>query len=196
VASLDDERQRFFRSWWLQQQQLRASTRARIEGLWTGTYRAAFARFMNGSMQRQGAILLALPLGGEGRTLAVGGRDNFVTVTFPAPGADPLEALYVIAHEVVGGVSNAAVRDNASAADQRSGDAGRWTTLAAVRGGAMLLERIAPDLRDGYLRYYLKLARVTPGAGDIAARFDATFPIPDAIRDALRRQIDLVLGGI
>jgi hypothetical protein len=196
VNSLDDERQRFFRSWWVQQQQLRASVRARVDGMWTGTYRGAFARFMNNAMQRDGAILLALPLGGEGRTLAVGGRDNFVSVNFPAPGDDPREAMYVVAHEVVGSVSNAAVRDNASAADQRSGEAGKWSTLAAVRGGAMLLERVAPDLRDGYLQYYLKLARVTPDAGDLQRKFEATFPLPDAIRDAVRRQIDAVLGGI
>lgn len=196
VSSLDDERQRFFHSWWIQQQQSRASVRGSIESMWRGTYRAAFARFMNNSMQRDGAILLSLPLGGEGRTLAVGGRDNFVSVTLPKSGEDPREAIYVVAHEVVGNVATAAVRDNSSAADQRSGETGKWSTLAAVRGGAMLLERIAPDLVDGYLRYYLALARAAPAAGDLRARFNSTFPLPDAIRDALQRDIAAVLGGI
>lgn len=196
MQGLDDERTRFYRAYWLQQQQRRASTRAAIERMWGTTYRPAFSRFMRNSMQRDGAILLSLPVGGEGRTLAVGQRDNFVAVTFPAEGEDPREAMYVVAHEVVGTMATAAVRDNASAADERSGETAKWTTLAAVRGGAMLLARIAPDLLDGYQRYYLTLARQKPGVGDPAAAFAAIFPLPPQIASALQRQIDVVLGGI
>lgn len=196
VQGLDDERSRFFRGWWLQEQQRRADVRATIDRLWTQPYGGAFSRFMRNSMQREGVVLLSLVLGGEGRTLAVGGRDNFVTVTFPAATADAAQALYVVAHEVVGTVANAAVRDNASAADERSGDAARWQTLAAVRGGAMLLQRAAPDLLAGYQRYYLSLARATAPAGDASAAFAATFPLPDRIVTALDRQIEMVLAGI
>lgn len=196
VQSLDDERTRFYRGYWLQQQQLRASMRASVEQLWASTYRPAFSRFMRNSMQRDGSILLSLPLGGEGRTLSVGQRDNFVTVTFPAEGEDPRDAMYVVAHEVVGTLATAAVRDNSSAADERSGESAKWMTLAAVRGGAMLLERVAPDLLAGYQRYYLTLARQKPGAGDPAAAFAATFPLPPQIATALQRQVDVVLGGI
>lgn len=196
VQSLDDERTRFYRGYWLQQQQRRASIRASIEQLWGSTYRPAFSRFMRNSMQRDGSILLSLPLGGEGRTLSVGQRDNFVTVTFPAEGEDPRDAMYVVAHEVVGTLATAAVRDNSSSADERSGESAKWMTLAAVRGGAMLLERVAPDLVAGYQRYYLTLARQKPGAGDPAAAFVATFPLPPQIATALQRQVDVVLGGI
>ena len=196
VQGLDDERTRFYRGYWLQQQQRRGSMRSAIETLWAGTYRTAFTPFMRNSMQRDGVILLSLPLGGEGRTLSVGGNDNFVSVTFPADQEDPRDALYVVAHEVVGTVATAAVRDNTSAADERSGDTGKWTTLAAVRGGAMLLERIAPDLLAGYQRYYLRLARATVPTGDPSASFNATFPLPAQIVTALQRQIEIVLGGI
>lgn len=196
VQGLDDERQRFYRAYWLQEQQRRAAVRASVEGMWTAPYGPAFARFMRNSMQRNGTIILSLPLGGEGRTLSVGQNDNFVTVTFPTPGEDAREAMYVVAHEAVGSIATAAVRDNASAADERSGEAARWMTLSAVRGGAMLLERIAPDLLAGYERYYLTLARQKPGAGDPAAAFAATFPLPPQIASALQRQIDVVLGGI
>src|SRR5690606_18515310 len=126
----------------------------------------------------------------------VGQRDNFVTVTFPAEGEDPRDAMYVVAHEVVGTLATAAVRDNSSSADERSGESAKWMTLAAVRGGAMLLERVAPDLLAGYQRYYLTLARQKPGAGDPAAAFAATFPLPPQIATALQRQVDVVLGGI
>ncbi|MEO7964576.1 MAG: hypothetical protein ABIT38_11800, partial [Gemmatimonadaceae bacterium] len=196
VSSLDDERGKFYRAYWLQQGQQRAAVRGRVEQLWNGTYQAAFGRFMRSSMQKDGYVLLSFPLGGEGRTIAVGRRDNFVAVPFPNSIEAANEAFYVAAHEVVGATANSAVRDNASAAEQRSGDAGKWQTLAAVRGGAMMLARIAPDLLDGYMRYYLKLARVPDVQGDPAARFAATFPLPDRIRDALQVEIDAVLGGI
>lgn len=196
VRSLDDERARFYRGYWLQQQQRRASMRSAVDGLWNGTYRNALSRFMRNSLQREGVVLLSLPLGGEGRTLSVGGNDNFVAVTFPDDSEEPRDAMYVIAHEVVGSVATAAVRDNSSAADERSGDTAKWTTLAAVRGGAMLLERVAPDLVAGYQRYYLKTARVPVPAGDPSATFNATFPLPAQIVTALDRQIEIVLGGI
>jgi hypothetical protein len=32
--------------------------------------------------------------------------------------------------------------------------------------------------------------------GDAASAFAAAFPLPDQIRDAIQRQIDVVLGGI
>jgi len=196
VQGLDDERSRFYRAYWIQQQQRRASQRSAVSALWANSYGAAIGRFMRNNAQRDGTILLSLPLGGEGRTLAVGQRDNFMTVNFPGEGDDPREAIYAVAHEVVGSVATAAVRDNASAAEQRSGESGRWATLAAVRGGAMLLSRVAPDLVTGYERYYLSLARIDVGANDAASRFDATYPLPSKILDALQRQIDIVLGGI
>jgi hypothetical protein len=195
VESLDDERTRFYQGWWQQQQSQRASVRGALDAQWRGGYGVAFNRFFHGTNQRTGAILLSLPLGGEGRSLDVGQRDNFITVTYPAPGEDPRDALYVVAHEAVGTVSNTVVRDHTSPNDQRTGETGRLSTLAAVRGGAMMLARVAPDLADGYRRMYLRLARQVPGA-DVTRQFEAIFPLPEAIRSALEHQIDLVLNGI
>jgi hypothetical protein len=58
-----------------------------------------------------------------------------------------------------------------------------------------MLQRAAPELADGYARYYLRSARL-PVTGDPMAALAAAFPLPDAIRDAIQRQIDVVLGGI
>jgi hypothetical protein len=140
---------------------------------------------MRNNAQRDGTILLSLPLGGEGRTLAVGQRDNFMTVNFPGEGDDPREAIYCF--EVVGSVATRADNFRRRAAAESGGD--------APRCGA-LLARVAPDLVTGYERYYLSLARIDVGANDAASRFDATYPLPSKILDALQRQIDIVLGGI
>jgi hypothetical protein len=167
----------------------------RIESQWNGGTGMAIGRFLAASNQRRGTIVLSTALGGEGRTLNVGRGDNIMAVTFPLSGEDPREAFFVAAHEAVGTVSNQVVRDNSSAADERSGESARWSSLAAVRGGALMLERVAPELADGYRRYYLRLAR-QPVNGDIVQRFASTFSIPDPIRVALERQIALILGGI
>ncbi len=195
VESLDDERRVFFTSWWRRDQATRAGTRSQIETLWTTRQAAAFARFMHGTNQRQGTIVLSPTLGGEGRSIDVGRRDNFIAVTFPAAGAEPAEALYVVAHEAVGSVSNAVVRDNTSPADEASGETGRLLTLAAVRGGALLLERVAPELADGYRTYYLRGAR-QPISADAKAQFERIFALPPALYAALQKQVDLVLNGI
>ncbi|MCC6927720.1 MAG: hypothetical protein IT359_01905 [Gemmatimonadaceae bacterium] len=199
VRALDDERSRFYRAFWQQEQSRRSSMRGSIDVLWAGTYRSAFQRFIRNAMQREGRVLLSLPLGGEGRTLSVGGSDNFMSVTFPTGGEDPRDALYVIAHEAVGTTATAAVRDNSSPTDERNGDVARWSALAAVRGGAMLLQRVAPELVAGYQRYYLRVARASASAlaaADPLTAFNTTFPLPANIVTALDRQIDIVLGGI
>ena len=195
VQSLEDERTRFFTTYWRQQQQARAPVQATIESQWNGGTGMAIGRFLTASNQRRGTIVLSTALGGEGCTLNVGRGDNIMAVTFPLSGEDPREAFFVAAHEAVGTVSNQVVRDNSSAADERSGESARWSSLAAVRGGALMLERVAPELADGYRRYYLRLAR-QPVNGDIVQRFASTFAIPDPIRVALERQIALILGGI
>jgi hypothetical protein len=59
----------------------------------------------------------------------------------------------------------------------------------------MLLERAFPNAVPGYMRYYLLAAGRTPPT-DAKAMFISTFSLPDAIRDALVRQFDTILGGI
>ena len=141
-----------------------------------------------------GELFAALALAGEGRTLT-GNATNTVVVGYPSDTARAAELVYVFAHEIVGSTANAVVLDNSSPADRRSGLADQWTSLATVRGGALLLQRIAPELVDGYQRYYLALAgqRID---GDAAPRFAAVFPLPEPVQSALERQIDIILGGI
>jgi hypothetical protein len=45
------------------------------------------------------------------------------------------------------------------------------------------------------MRYYLASVNKAPGS-NLQATFIATFALPDTIRDALIRQLDVVLGGI
>lgn len=196
VEALADERTRFFGRFWRDEQRRLGPVFDRADAQWRTTYRARFARFLVNSQQREGEVLLALALAGEGRTLTVPARVNTVTVGLPTDTTAADEVLHVFAHEIVGTVAAAVVTDHTSPAQQRSGESAVLASLAAVRGGAMLLERVAPELLPGYQRSYLMWARLSAGAGDTGRAFEAAFPLPDALRDALARQIDHILGGI
>lgn len=195
VQSLNDESTKFYHSYWLQQQRERSNVLDVVDTLWQRTYRPRMQRFLNNTQQANGTVLLSLPLDGEGRSLTNGKQSNIITVTFPDRPSDAMDAIYVIAHEAVGGLATTAVTDNITPEQRRSGLGERYQSSAAVRAGAMLIQRAAPDALDGYMRYYLRSVN-RPAASNVAATFTATFSIPDTIRDAIGRQLDVVLGGI
>lgn len=196
LQALDDERTRFYAAYWREQQRAREGVIAAIDSLWSRTYRPRLARFATQTGADGGTIILSLPLDGEGRTLDVTSRNRLVAIGLPDHAADAREAIYVFAHEIVASVTATAIEDNTTPAERRAGTADRWASPALVRGGALLLQRVAPELVDGYARYYLAAANVPFPGGDATAALAAAFPVPDAIRDAIRRQIDVVLGGI
>jgi hypothetical protein len=195
VQSLADENTHFYQSYWSSEQTARAATRETVDSIWRKNH-ARFQRFLNNTQQANGEIILSLPLGGEGRTVALSKQQSEVAVGFPATPAEAMEAIYVFAHETVNAITATAITDNISPAEQRAGAVGRYSANANVRGGALLLQRAAPELASGYMRYYLRTAGLVAPAGDPTSAFTAAFPIPDAIRDAVARQLDVVLGGI
>ena len=193
VESLEDERRRFYQEYWTSENGARLGLVRETDSLWQATYRTKLRRFLNNTQQENGEFILALTLGGEGRTVNFGSRQNAVAATMPEQ--DAREAFYVLAHEVVGSIVSTAVNDNTTPTDQRAGVAANHITLGQVRAGAMLLQRTAPELVAGYTRYYLTQAGQSV-SGDINARLAATFPLPEAIRAAIDRQLEVVLGGI
>jgi len=195
TLSVEDERVRFYHDYWTEQQRLRASLLSHVDSLWQLQWRPQLQRFLNNSQQQNGEMLLSLPLGGEGRTIHFGKAENAVAVDFPDSRDDSEAGLYVFVHEIAGSVASAAIADNTTPAEQRSGATARFEQSAAVRAGAILLERTRPDAVPGYMRYYLKAAgRAAPA--DPRAAFVAAFSIPDAVREAIGRQLDVILGGI
>lgn len=195
VNSLNDESGKFYHSYWIQQQRERSNVLELVDTQWQRTYRPRMQRFLNNTQQAQGQVLLSLPLDGEGRSLTSGKLSNMITVTFPDRPNNAVEAIYVIAHEAVGGIANTAVTDNITPEQRRTGLGERYQSAAAVRGGALLLQRTSPEAVDGYMRYYLRSVN-RPVGSNVQTTFNTTFAVPDTIRDALVRQLDVVLGGI
>lgn len=194
--SLEDERRQFYDAYWNAENSARIGFVRLTDSIWQGEYRQKLQRYLNNTQQENGDLILSMVLGGEGRTVNFGSRQNAVAVTWPE--ADAHEAIYVFAHEVVGAIVATAVNDNTTPTEQRAGVAAKYVTLGQVRAGYMLLERAARELAPGYMRYYLTQAGLS-SAGDLAtltSRFNSTFPVPDVVRDAIQRQLDVVLGGI
>ena len=198
MVSIEDESNDFYHNYWLQQQRNRTALVDQLNSTWQQTYYPKFRRYLQGTQQANGDMLISLPIGGEGRTIgtspvSVGARSSLVTVTYPE--RDAVEAIYVFAHEVVGALMNTVITDNTTPAEKRDGLDQKYSSDGLVIGGALLLQRIAPELADGYARYYLAVARVSPG-NDPQAALRSAFPLPENFRAAFNRQLDIVLGGI
>ena len=195
AESIDDESRRFYHDYWTAELRSHAAVVAHTDSLWQRQWRPSLQRFLNNTQQQNGELYLSLPLGGEGRTVHFGKQENAVAGPMPDANSESDVALYVMAHEITGAVASAAITDNTTPADQRAGLTSRYEQAAAVRAGAMLLERTIPTALPGYMRYYLQTTGRTPPT-DPRAMFASTFALPDAVRDAMARQFEVILGGI
>ncbi len=193
VESLEDERRKFYQDHWAREHGRRAAHVRAADSLWQNVYRPRFRRYLTNTQQEAGDFVLALTLGGEGRTVNFSARQNAVATTMPD--STPEDAIFVFAHEVTSPIVVQAVNDNTTPSEQRSGLSARYVTAGAVRAGAVLLRLIAPELVEGYVRYYLMQAnqRLT---GDLNARLAEVFPLPEIVAKAIERQLEVVLGGI
>jgi hypothetical protein len=195
VAAVDDENQKFYHEYWTSESRARAGVVAHVDSLWQRAWRPSLQRFLNNTQQQNGEVYLSLPLDGEGRTVNFGKVQNAVGVGMPDAIGDSESVLYTFAHEVAGSVANTAIVDNTTPAERRAGTTARYEQSAAVRAGALLLERTLPSAVPGYMRFYLQSAgRAAPT--DPRAAFMSTFAVPDAVNEAIGRQIEVILGGI
>jgi hypothetical protein len=198
VLSLQDEQTKFYNSYWTALQGDRAAARQQVNNLWTTTYRAKFAPFLRSTRLVDGTMILSLPIEGEGRTVTDPTLGNGIAVSYPATADSAITSIYTFTHELVGTatVVPRALEDNTTPAEQRAGVVDRIMPIATVRGGAMLLQRIAPELVAGYEQYYLHAIGAPIPTGDPGAAFVAAFALTDAQRDGIMKQIELVLAGI
>ena len=196
AKSLADERDKFYHDYWINEQRSRGPVLAAVDSLWQKTYRPKLQTYLSRTQQETGDLILSLPLDGEGRTISGGKRENIIALTFPDTPAQAIDAIYVFTHEAIGALAGTVIADNITPAERREGVADRMASAAAVRGGAMLLQRAAPELADGYARYYLRAAGVSFSSGDAQAALATAFPLDARVRDAISSQIAAVYAGI
>lgn len=194
--ALNDESTKFYQSYWNQQQRERSGAMVALDSLWAKVYLPKFRGYLNNTRQNDGEIFVSIPLDGEGRTITGNPHSNSVAVTYPERAADALDAIYVFTHEVVGTLASQVIADNTTPTEKRNGVAAGYASPAAVRGGVIVLKRIAPELVTGYERYYLHSANASFTAGSEEATMARVFPLPQNILYGMTRQLEIVFGGI
>ena len=194
LDGLADEQLKFYHDHWVAEQRNRASIFDAASAIWLRV-RPRLQPFLTGSKQPSGDFVLALPLEGEGRTVKEG-QSQVIATSFPESVDRAAEATFTFVHDAVGSLAAAQVGDQTSPAQKRDGTADAMIGGASVRGGAMLLAATASDLLPSYARFYLRVAGLGDGGSDPLAALVSAFPIPTAVRDGMKRQIDILLGGI
>ncbi len=196
LEALTDERDKFYKQYWLDEFRARSAALATTDSLWQRTWRPAMQRYLNFTQQASGDLILSMVLGGEGRSVPAGKSANQYAVIFPAS-ADSAEAmLFSFAHEASGAIARVAVDDNLTPAQQRSGVGATYQNAGIVRGGALLVERLIPGAGERYARWYLtQMGKQVPEGGAMAM-LAAAFPMPAEMIEALLRQIELSFAGI
>jgi hypothetical protein len=196
MQSLEDERTKFYQMHWINEQRARSGALAAVDSLWQLVARPKMQGFLNNNQLANGELLLSLPLGGEGRTQLGGKRVNAIATAYPATRETAAEAIFTFVHEAALPLAATAVGDNVTPAERRDGVADRFAANAVVLGGLAILQKSAPDLAEGYARFYLREAGRTPPASNAVAALEREFTLPENIRTAMLRQIDIALGGI
>ena len=196
MQSLEDERAKFYQQYWIDTQRQRAGVLAATDSVWQLRVRPRLQGFLRNNQLNNGELLLSLPLAGEGRTQLSARGGNVVAVTFPETREAAAEAVYTFVHEAALPLATTAVSDNVTPSERRTGVADRYLSSAVVYGGYLILQKQVPELAEGYARFYLRVVgRPAPSTGAGAA-LEREFALPDNIRDGMRRQIDIALGGI
>ena len=196
ATALNDEHLKFYERYWNRVELARRPVLSAVDSAWTKIYLKQFRRFQQGADLEYGDIYLSLPLGAEGRTILGGKRQNVVAVIYPDSAPHAAEAVFVVAHEMVGTVAERAVGDNTTPNEKKSGLAGQYLNAATVRGGALVIERAAPAQLTAYEAFYLRAAGIAYAPGQEALAFRQAFPLPDVIMAELKQALDAATTGI
>ena len=196
MAALTNEREKFYRQYWLDEFRARSAALATTDSLWQGTWRPALQQYLNHTQQPSGDLILSLVLGGEGRALPAGKTANQFAVPFPATPDSAELMLFTFAHEAAGAIAKVAVDDNLTPAQQRAGLGNTYGSAGLVRGGALIVERLLPGTGERYARWYLAQMGKSAPDGQALAALEAAFPMPIEMIDAMKRQIELSFSGI
>jgi hypothetical protein len=183
AAALEDEWLRFYRQWSARSATLRARQAEAVAQNWR-PLAVALAPYLARRHLDGGALLLSPALGADGRLFEGDPRsstDNVVAVAVPASDTTAANAVFLAVRELCYPAVRAALAVAGGVGDDRiQGE--RLSGRAAVRCGALLLQRYAPESEAAYERTWLAVTG-EPGL------FPAAFPIPEALKTALATEV-------
>lgn len=187
VTALDQERTAFFARWWQETQP--SALAQESEALWRSLQpqMVAFLRYTDAG---GGHATLVPALRGEGR--AESGRGVAVTAIGGRAGEDARVIVGRVIHELAYPIAAEAIGDAVAPARIREIGEETLVSRAAVRAGAMVLERVAPELLGAYTDDYIRAAGGDPGRTTLIRQF----PLPDELVEPLRSAVQLATAGI
>ncbi len=130
----------------------------------------------------RGTIIVSDALGPEGRTVRGVGDVPIVAVGRNERSADPLAPLFAVVRELSFPLAHATRGPLNGAGDRTASE--RASDILATRGGAMLLDALAPALADRY-RAVFQVSAATPERS-----FATTYPLDSADESRLRRVVE------
>ena len=187
VTALEQERTSFFDAWWNQTQP--TALAEEVQALWR-SYQPQMTAFLRYADAEGGHVALTPALRGEGR--AESGRGVAVIAVGGRSGDDARAVVGRVIHELSYSLAAEAVRDAVAPARIREIGEDVLVARAAVRAGAMVLERIAPDLLPAYREDYIRAAGGDPARRTLIQQFD----LPSELVPALESAVQLATAGI
>jgi len=191
VDALEDERRVFYEDYERESAGARTAQIAKVQQHWNADLAPALAPYLERWRLGNGLIVVSPALGAEGRFVILGrgsAPGPVIAVGLPSSPADhdgvPLSAVrelcFPIVHAVIG--QDAARKLERVAAE-------RLSSVAAVRCGALALERYVPALRSSYQTQFLRAAGSPATGAGVDAAFIRVFNLPPAVDAGLRRAI-------
>jgi hypothetical protein len=192
ASVLEEETRSFYHAYWEGEAPRLQQAAAAVEQEWRALA-PALANYLDYMRLRGGELFLVPALGAEGRTVTRGVANPRVAVLAPPPGA-PETAVWSFVHELLYPLVGDVIREYLAPVRIRELGESKLATRAAVRGGAILLARAAPDRVASYRRFFLEQKGIA-GADDEAA-FARAFPLPEELERGLTETLERALVGL
>lgn len=191
-----EEQQRFYTAYWQERGAALQTVVATVQGDWDALA-PALSNYLDYMRLQRGEIFLVPALGPEGRMVTRGTAAPRVAVLAP-PVNRHEDAVWSFIHELLYPLVGEVIRDYVAPARLREIGEESLTSRSAVRGGAILLDRAAPERAPRYRRYFLEAAghQVPSGASELNEAFVRAFPLPPELEQGLETAVTQALAGI
>lgn len=196
VDLLREEDRLFYSRYWADRASVRDTITAEVQRAWDALA-PALSQYLEYIRFRGGELFLVPALGAEGRSVTSGLATPRAAILEP-PAGRPDAAVWSFTHELLYPLVGDVIREQIAPARIREMGEERLNTLAALHGGAILLQRTAPTRVDEYRRFFLEVIGTTaPRSGAaLESAFDSAFPILPELRQGLESAISAALAGI
>jgi len=190
---LEQEWGAFYEDFWNELASSRQDLYQELQLRWDHELAPRLQAYLHAARLDRGAIVVSPVIGAEGRIFEGDPRqrdDNLIVVGFPL-GSSDLDAVLA---NVVRELSFPLLRrvlNSTTAAGRDPAEAEAESSLAAVRTGALLLQRYAPDQVEAYQRSFVRARQLEPASGAaLVSQFEAAFPISADLARALVAEVD------